>query len=102
MNPTDAAARGLAGGDVVRIFNDRGECLAGLKIDAGTVPGLIVMATGACYDPADDSSRPLERHGNPNVLAFDLGTSRLAQGPSPLSVLVQVEKWIRGACRARV
>jgi biotin/methionine sulfoxide reductase len=101
MNPTDAAARGLAGGDVVRIFNERGECLAGLQIDTGTVPGVIVMATGAWYDPADDSSRPLERHGNPNVLAFDAGTSRLAQGPSALSVLVQVEKWTAKAPAVR-
>jgi biotin/methionine sulfoxide reductase len=35
----------------------------------------------------------LDLHGNPNVLAFDEGTSRLTQGPSALSLLVDVEKW---------
>ena len=93
MNPDDAGRRGLASGDVVRIFNDRGECLAGLHVDAGTAPGVLVMATGAWYDPVDDTPFALERHGNPNVLSFDAGTSRLAQGPSPLSALVEVEKW---------
>lgn len=41
------------------------------------------MATGAWYDPDDPAaSAPLERHGNPNVLTADIGTSRLSQGPS--------------------
>lgn len=48
------------------------------------------MPTGAWFDPQDDA---LERHGNPNVLTVDVGTSRLAQGPSALSALVQVERW---------
>jgi biotin/methionine sulfoxide reductase len=53
------------------------------------MPGVAVMSTGAWFDP-DPSG--LERHGNPNALAFDRGTSRLAQGPSPLSLLVQIRK----------
>lgn len=93
MNPDDAHRRGLVGGEVVRLYNDRGECLAGLEIDPGTSPGVAVMATGAWYDPVDNAPRALERHGNPNVLAFDAGTSRLTQGPSPLSVLIEIEKW---------
>jgi anaerobic selenocysteine-containing dehydrogenase len=51
------------------------------------------MATGAWYAP-DDSG--LEIAGNPNVLSRDVGTSRLTQGPSALSVLVEVERY-RGA-----
>lgn len=35
----------------------------------------------------------LERHGNPNVLTLDAGTSRLAQAPSALSALVDIRKW---------
>ena len=93
LNPADAQRRGLVAGDVARLFNERGECLAGVQIDPGTATGVAVMATGAWYDPADDSPRALERHGNPNVLAFDAGTSRLAQGPSALSVLIEIEKW---------
>jgi len=57
---------------------------------------------GAWYDPADGADGALEVHGNPNVLAFDAGTSRLAQGPSALSVLVQVEKFAGTAPAVRV
>jgi biotin/methionine sulfoxide reductase len=48
------------------------------------------MATGAWYCP-DGSG--LEIAGNPNVLSRDVGTSRLTQGPSALSVLVEVERY---------
>jgi biotin/methionine sulfoxide reductase len=90
MHPRDAAARGIAAGDVVRMFNDRGACLAGAVLDDGLVEGVVAMATGAWYDPDADG---LDRHGNANVLSRDAGTSRLAQGPSALSALVQVERW---------
>jgi biotin/methionine sulfoxide reductase len=93
IHPADAARRGVVTGDVVRIYNDRGACLAGAEIDPGVAPGVVVMATGAWYDPEDDTERALERHGNPNVLSFDEGTSRLAQGPSALSTIVEVEKY---------
>jgi biotin/methionine sulfoxide reductase len=55
------------------------------------------MATGAWYDPArpgDPDS--LCVHGNPNVLTADVGTSRLGQGPSAQSCLVQIERWDGG------
>jgi biotin/methionine sulfoxide reductase len=90
MNPSDAAARGLADGDIACIRNARGACLAGVSLDGNVMPGVAVIATGAWFDPAADG---LERAGNPNVLALDIGTSRLAQGPSALSLLVEIEKW---------
>jgi biotin/methionine sulfoxide reductase len=56
------------------------------------MPQVAIMATGAWYDPSNDPDAP-ERHGNPNVLTLDIGTSKLSQGPSALSVLVDVERW---------
>ena len=35
----------------------------------------------------------LDRHGNPNVLTLDKGTSRLAQGPSAQTALVELERF---------
>ena len=107
MHPDDAAARGLADGDVARLYNARGTCLAGVVTDAALVKGVVVMATGAWLDlaprdtlaPGDTAAPPhtaahcIERNGNPNVLSLDIGTSSLTQGPSALSVLVEVEKW---------
>ena len=90
INPGDAAARGLSDGDLARVFNQRGACLAGVVLDEALMPGVVVMATGAWFDPAVDG---LERGGNPNVLSLDVGTSSLTQGPSALSVLVEVEGW---------
>lgn len=94
LSPADAEARGLADGDLVRIFNDRGALLAGVKISEELRPRVIQLATGAWYDPVDPS-RPgsLDKHGNPNVLTIDRGTSRLGQGPIAHTVLVEVEKF---------
>jgi biotin/methionine sulfoxide reductase len=91
INPADAAKRGIGDGDVVRAFNARGACLAGAVLDAGVIPGVVVMATGAWFDPA--AAGEPERHGNPNVLTLDIGTSPLAQGTSALTALVEIERW---------
>lgn len=90
IHPQDAAARGIADGDVVRLFNDRGACLAGARLSESVRPGVVVLATGAWYDPHTQTR--LERHGNPNVLTLDKGTSRLAQGSSAHTTLVEMER----------
>ncbi len=96
INPADAARRGIGHGDVVRVFNARGACLAGAIVDASVMPGVVVMATGAWFDPPLSRDQP-ERHGNPNVLTLDVGTSPLAQGSSALTALVEIERWGRPA-----
>jgi biotin/methionine sulfoxide reductase len=90
LNPADAAKRKIKAGQLVRVFNARGACLAGAVIDAGVREGVAVMATGAWYAP---DARGLELAGNPNVLSLDVGTSRLTQGCAALSVLVEVERY---------
>ena len=90
IHPDDAAMRGLKGGDIVRVFNDRGACLGGVVIDPDIRPGVVQMSTGAWYDP-DDAG--LCKHGNPNVLTRDKGTSKLGQGPSAHSCLIEVEHY---------
>lgn len=99
INPADAAERGIADGDVVRVFNDRGACLAGVIIDDGVLPQVAVMATGAWMDLSDGEP---ERGGNPNVLTLDVGTSRLSQGSSALSALVEIERWTGADLPVRV
>lgn len=91
MHPHDAAQRALADGAAVKVINDRGGCLAGVRITDGVTPGVVVMATGAWFDPGFGAERhELEQAGNPNVLTLDIGTSPLTQGPNAMSCLVEV------------
>ena len=93
IHPDDAAARGLANGDVAKVWNDRGACLAGVIVSDAVIPGVIQLSTGAWYDPeTPGGDKTLEKHGNPNVLTRDRGTSRLGQGPTAHSTLVEVTK----------
>ncbi|MXZ81498.1 MAG: molybdopterin-dependent oxidoreductase [Gammaproteobacteria bacterium] len=94
INAREAAKRNLKEGDIVRIYNRRGACLAGLTVDDGIRDGVALMSTGAWYDP-EKPGRPgsLCKHGNPNVLTPDQGTSSLAQGPSANTCLVEMEKF---------
>ena len=91
MHPSDAESRGIRTGDVVRIANNRGACLAAVVLDDGIAPGVVQLSTGAWYDPDDpEGEAPVCRHGNPNVLTRDAGTSSLAQGCSGTVTCVQV------------
>ncbi|KAA0116030.1 molybdopterin guanine dinucleotide-containing S/N-oxide reductase [Mycolicibacterium sp. P9-22] len=97
IHPSDAAERGLADGDVVRVFNDRGACLAGVVIDDRLRPRVVQLSTGAWFDPLDPADPDsLCVHGNPNVLTDDVGTSALARGCTGAHVLVQLEKFVWG------
>ena len=90
IHPDDAAARGIADGDPVRLYNDRGSCLASARITGSVRPGVVVLPTGAWYDP--DAPGGLDRHGNPNVLTLDKGTSRLGQGSSAHTALIELAR----------
>ncbi|MEQ9260098.1 MAG: molybdopterin-dependent oxidoreductase [Roseovarius sp.] len=95
MNSEDARALGLTDGDIICLYNDRGACLAGLKLSEGLRRGVVQLATGAWYDPAPAEAQPnpLDKHGNPNVLTRDIGTSRLAQGPTSHTTLVAISRF---------
>ena len=79
---------------MVLVFNDRGACLAGAVLTDNLIPGVVQLPTGAWFDPARPGEpEGLEKHGNPNVLTPDHGTSRLAQSPTCNSTLVQVSRF---------
>jgi biotin/methionine sulfoxide reductase len=91
INRVDAERRGIAEGDVVELFNDRGSCLVGAVLTDDLIPGVIALSTGAWLDRDPVTGRDV--HGNPNSLTHDRGTSQLSQGPSAHSVLVQARLW---------
>ena len=92
MSPTDAKFRNLKNGEVIKVFNERGSCLAGLKISKDIMNGVVFLPVGAWYNPhTNDDTFCI--HGNPNVLTDDIGCSSLSQGPSAHSTLVEIIKW---------
>ena len=93
INPKDAEARGLANGDIVRVFNDRGEILAGVLVTDIVPERVAAICEGAWYDPEVWGEKSLCQHGCVNVLTFDKGTSSLAQSNSAHTVLAQIEKF---------
>ncbi|MDO4232514.1 MAG: trimethylamine-N-oxide reductase TorA [Lautropia sp.] len=94
MNPKDAKARGLKDGDVVRVFNDRGQILAGLKITDDIMPGVIRINEGGWFDPKNPREvGSLCSYGDVNVLTTGLGTSKLAQGNCGQTGVAEVERY---------
>lgn len=94
LHPADAGTRGIRDGDIVRVFNERGAFLAAARLSEDIRPGVVQVATGAWYDPLD-SSLPgsLDKHGNPNLVTPDIGSSRLSQGCAAQSAHVDIERW---------
>jgi biotin/methionine sulfoxide reductase len=50
LHPRDAKARGIADGDLVRVWNQRGQVLAGAVVSEGIKPGVICIHQGAWPD----------------------------------------------------
>jgi biotin/methionine sulfoxide reductase len=93
INPADAKWRGIADGDVVRVQNGRGACLAGAVVTDAVSEGVLRLSCGAWYDPAGSDDDAICVHGNANVLTRDHGTSKLSQGPSCATTLVEIERF---------
>jgi trimethylamine-N-oxide reductase (cytochrome c) len=101
LNPIDAAARGVADGDVVRVFNGRGQALAGAVVTDRIRPGVVLICEGGWYDPEHPGEiNTLDKHGDVNVLTLDKGSSSLAQACAAHTALVDVEKY-RGDASSR-
>ena len=94
LHPADAAARGIKHGDVVRVFNDRGACLAGAVLTETIRERVAFLSTGAWYDPMEPGKDgSIDKHGSANMVTIDKGCSKLSQAPSAQSALVEIEPW---------
>ena len=86
LNSVDAQARGIAEGDMVRVFNDRGVMELPVRVTERIVPGVVDVPHGAWYDPDKEG---VDR-GCANVLTKDAYSPG---GSFPYNTgLVQVEK----------
>ncbi|WP_159564600.1 DMSO/selenate family reductase complex A subunit [Budvicia diplopodorum] len=88
INPIDAAERGIKNGDMIRIFNDRGETQISAKVTPRMIPGVVALGEGAWYTP---DANGIDRAGSINVLTT-LRPSPLAKGNPQHTNLVEVAK----------
>lgn len=88
INTEDAKELGIKQGDLVRVYNARGEILAGANVSDDIMRGVVQIFEGAWYDP---NAEGLCKNGNPNVLTIDLPTSELANGNISHTALVNIE-----------
>ncbi|MEI7446667.1 MAG: molybdopterin oxidoreductase family protein [Burkholderiales bacterium] len=92
LNPADAAARGLADGARVRVFNDRGAFLARLRVSERARPG-VAVGWGVWW--------PKLAPGGHNVNAVTgQALTDLGRGPTFYDCLVEVEADARDATGA--
>jgi len=87
INSDDAQARGISNGDMVRVFNDRGEMVISAKVTERIMPGVVDVPQGAWYDPDE---KGVDRGGCANVLTNDVYSPAGAFAYN--TGLVQVEK----------
>jgi anaerobic dimethyl sulfoxide reductase subunit A len=68
INPKDAEAREILNGDMVRVFNDRGELLITARVTERIMPGVVDIPYGAWYDPDENG---IDKGGSPNILTSE-------------------------------
>ena len=87
MSTVDAEARGIGNGDMVRVFNDRGEIIIPARVTERIMPGVVDLPQGAWYHP---DRQGVDRGGCANVLTRD------ARSPGGAAchntALVEIEK----------
>ncbi|HEY9573877.1 MAG TPA: molybdopterin dinucleotide binding domain-containing protein, partial [Pusillimonas sp.] len=94
IHKADAQRLNLLDGDIVRVFNQRGACLATVVLTENLRQGVVKISTGAWFDPHQMADGQwLDVHGNPNVLTRDQGASGLSQGCAAQSCLVSIEPY---------
>ena len=95
VNTEDAAARGIADGDLIRAFNDRGSVILAAQVTERVPSGHGALLRELRRLPADRArraSRPT-RAGCVNILTSKRYITPTSTAMAPNSCLVQVEKW---------
>jgi len=88
INPLDAEARGIADGQRVRVFNERGELELPCRLTPRILPGVVDIPQGAWWQPDE---RGIDQGGSINVLTSWRWTP-YAYGTAQQTIMVQVEK----------
>ncbi len=101
LNPEDAAARGIAQRDLVRVFNDRGAVLCAADIVNTVTAGVVkTYESSAEFDLLKTDKGVVDRGGSVNMLTSSRPQVVGTDASAPNSCLVQIERWRGTALRA--
>jgi len=97
VNPADAAARGVADGDLVEMFNDRGSVVCAARLTERLPPGTVhSYESAATYDPIGVPGESSDRGGCVNLLAPSRMMIRRSHALAVNSCLIDLRRWARG------
>ena len=89
ISQKDAAARGIADGDRVEVFNDRGVCRTTAFVTDRIISGVVAMSEGVWYKPGEDG---VDERGSINVLTHTVPTPYSRANPQHTN-LADVRKY---------
>ena len=95
IHPTDAEARGIKHGDVIKLYNDRAAVLFAAYVTERIRPGVVHSYEGASrYDPVEKGNPDSpDKGGCTNLLTPGRMMSKNVPGMAPNSCLVELAKW---------
>jgi anaerobic dimethyl sulfoxide reductase subunit A len=88
INDLDARSRGIANGDPVRVWNDRGEMILPCRVTPRIMPGVVDIPQGAWWSP---DQHGVDRRGSINVLTSERWTA-LGHATAQHTVMVQAAR----------
>ncbi len=88
INPLDAGARGIRDGELVRVWNERGELVIPARVTPRILPGVVDIPQGAWWSPNENG---VDFGGCINVLTSERWTP-FAFGTAQHTIMVQISK----------
>jgi len=90
INPKTAAEHGIAHGDIVKVYNERGTVLCGAYLTQRLIPGVVYVDHGSRFDPIETET--LDRGGAINLITPTNIISKHSTGMVVSGFLVGVAK----------
>ena len=94
LPPEDASARGIATGDLVMAFNDRGAVVCAALVTRRLRPGVVHgYESSAVYDPLGEPGRSVDRGGCLNLLSPSRSQIEQSHSMANGTAMVEVVLW---------